>query len=626
MTLQKCLFVPFFLAVTSSALAQGGPPVITNQPQSQVVTQGMSAVFSVGVQTLTYPTYQWRFDGSNLFGATSNTFWIVNVQATNAGDYSVAITNSVGWAISSNATLTVLAPPVITTQPLSISRLQGGSAKFSVTASGTMPLRYQWNFNGANLSTGTNPDLQLVNLQAWQAGIYSVAVSNDLGWAISSNAVLTVRLDPGLVACWGNDTNGESTIPAGFSGGCKAIAAGGAHSLALRTNGMIFGWGDNTYGQLNVPPEATNVTAIAAGYYHNLALNADGTVTAWGGNNGFGELNVPTGLFDVVGIAAGAHHNLALKRDGTVVAWGSDSDGQIDVPLNLSNVVAIAAGYYHSLALTRTGVVIGWGRDLSGEIDVPMGLTDVVALSAGDSYSLALSANRTVTAWGDNSFGQTNVPAVLGLVAAISAGGYHALALKPNGTVVAWGQDTFGQSDVPFGVSTMVAVSAGAYHSLALKGDGTPVITVQPVSQHVNPGDTASFAVLAVGNAALAYQWHFNDVDLDGATKNTFTLANAQLSDSGRYSVTISNALATALSSNATLAVGNAVLLQPGGFAADGFHIQVTGPGGVYLLQATPDFANWGIVTTTNAPPGVLVLTDPDAFSFTARFYRVVLQ
>ena len=115
-----------------------------------------------------------------------------------------------------------------------------------------------------------------------------------------------------------------------------AISAGYAHILALRKNGTVVAWGDNTYGQCDLPEGLNHVTAISAGYWHNLALKDDGTVVAWGGKSiaslikDYGQFSVPTGLKDVTSISAGELHNLALKRDGTIVAWGSNERGESD--------------------------------------------------------------------------------------------------------------------------------------------------------------------------------------------------------------------------------------------------------------------------------------------------------
>jgi alpha-tubulin suppressor-like RCC1 family protein len=83
---------------------------------------------------------------------------------------------------------------------------------------------------------------------------------------------------------------------------------------------------------------------------HDLALKRDGTVVAWG-NNSSGQTNVPPDLTNVIAIAAGANHSLALRKDGTVVAWGANNAGQTNVPPGLSNVIAISGGGLSSVAI-----------------------------------------------------------------------------------------------------------------------------------------------------------------------------------------------------------------------------------------------------------------------------------
>src|SRR5437899_168746 len=113
-----------------------------------------------------------------------------------------------------------------------------------------------------------------------------------------------------------------------------------------QTSGTVISWGDQVIPYVQ---PGTRYQAIAAGGEHSLALKSDGTVVAWG-DDCCGETTVPADLTGVVAIAGGGVHNLALKSDGTVVAWGYNGVGQTTVPGNLTGVIAIAAGADHNLA------------------------------------------------------------------------------------------------------------------------------------------------------------------------------------------------------------------------------------------------------------------------------------
>jgi uncharacterized repeat protein (TIGR01451 family) len=292
---------------------------------------------------------------------------------------------------------------------------------------------------------------------------------------------------PGTVISWGWNGQGQTDVPADLTD-VTALAAGGAHSLALESDGTVVAWGDNDFGQTDVPAGLIDVTAVSAGGTHSLALKGDGTVVAWGDNR-HGQIDVPAGLTGVTAIAAGHVCSVALQGDGAVVAWGDNFYGQLDVPAGLTGVTAIDAGETHVLALKSDGTVAAWGAEYGdvgsvdvGQIDVPAGLTGVTAIDAGDYHSLALRGDGTVVAWGDNeSWGQTDVPGGLTGVTAISAGNTHSLALKGDGTVVAWGRDDYGQATVPAGLTGVTAVSAGGAFSLALRVD-LPTLAITTAS------------------------------------------------------------------------------------------------------------------------------------------------
>src|SRR2546428_241459 len=115
-----------------------------------------------------------------------------------------------------------------------------------------------------------------------------------------------------------------------------------------QTAGTVVSWGQQVIPYVQ---PGTRYQAIAGGGLHSLALRSDGPAVTSGGTSDHGETTVPASLTGVIAIAAGRSHSLALKSDGTVAAWGDNSSGQSTVPANLTGVIAIAAGGYHSLAL-----------------------------------------------------------------------------------------------------------------------------------------------------------------------------------------------------------------------------------------------------------------------------------
>jgi len=169
-------------------------PAITTQPVSRTNVVGTSTSFSV-VATGTSLTYQWQFNGVNIAGATASTYTLASVQTNNAGNYTVVITNLAGKVTSAIAklTVTVPTPPKIGTQPVSQTVTAGQSATFSVAATGTAPLSYQWRFNGTNIANATNSTYTVINAQSANVGGYTVVVSNGTGAVTSSAATLNIK-------------------------------------------------------------------------------------------------------------------------------------------------------------------------------------------------------------------------------------------------------------------------------------------------------------------------------------------------------------------------------------------------------------------------------------------------
>lgn len=316
-----------------------------------------------------------------------------------------------------------------------------------------------------------------------------LVASNSVG--VSFGAVQWFRVDNApKISAWGDNEYGQLQVPQNLTN-VVAVAGGGAfYSVALQADGTIHDWGYD-YQSPGIPASATNVVALGIGRgigtVLNLALRSDGTVVNWEAS---GNLTPPP-LKNVVAVAVGDTQGLALEAGGQLVAWpiySGNQFGQSTVPPGLTNVVAISCGAAHDLVLLANGTVAAWGYNDDGETNVPPNATNVVAIAAGSYHNLVLRADGTVVAWGDDGAGQSDVPAGLSNVVAIAGGGFHSLVLKSDGTVVAWGGGgwPYGQATVPLGLSNVVAIAACGFHSLVLGGNVPPVVDSQTNSGSVN--------------------------------------------------------------------------------------------------------------------------------------------
>ncbi len=278
----------------------------------------------------------------------------------------------------------------------------------------------------------------------------------------------TLVVEAGDILGWGDNSygqlgNGSNQIstPVELLTGASAVSTSGGHTLGLKAGGTVWAWGANGQGRLGdgttlnryTPVQVlasagvglTGVTAISAGGTHSLALKSDGTVWAWGDNYnrqlGDGTTtnrsypvqvlaSAGEALTGVTAISAGGSFSLALKSDGTVVAWGYNGNGQLGDGTSLPRTYPVQV---HASA----GVA----------------LTGVTAIDAGGGHSLALKSDGTVVAWGYNYYGQVGnnavldqkyAVAVLDNASAVSAGGNHSLAVKSD-SVWGWGMNGSGQ-------------------------------------------------------------------------------------------------------------------------------------------------------------------------------------
>ena len=183
----------------SSTFTGGAVPVLTQQPASQTVYVNSNVLLAASASGAGPILYQWRFHGTNIASASNATLLLRSIQPSQAGDYQVAAFTAAGSTVSSNAFLSVVYPVTILAQPQSVTTKAGSKVTFTVTAMGSSPIRCQWLLNGAVIPQATNTSLVLSNAQPSQGGIYSAVLSDAYSTVTSSNAVLSVLVDPAII-------------------------------------------------------------------------------------------------------------------------------------------------------------------------------------------------------------------------------------------------------------------------------------------------------------------------------------------------------------------------------------------------------------------------------------------
>jgi hypothetical protein len=252
-----------------AAYVGGAAPVINSQPADTTVVASGNASFSVTAGGVGPFSYQWRFNGKPIPGATSATLTLNNVQPSQAGQYSVVVLTAANSIASRDATLTVQIPPSIVSQPQSQSVFPATTVSFSIVAVGTSPITYQWRYNGADIPGATQAMLILNNVQPSQAGIYEVLVANPVTFLPpSSPAVLNVYTNP-IIVVQPKTFSGPPGTNASFS------------ISAISSTPIRYQWSFNgtpLAGATNSTLTVTNIQLPNAGNYQVLLTDSYGFV------------------------------------------------------------------------------------------------------------------------------------------------------------------------------------------------------------------------------------------------------------------------------------------------------------------------------------------------------------
>jgi beta-galactosidase len=601
------------LCTTGTSSAQAA--VIQAQPQAATALVGQSAMFTVTASGKPSPSYQWLENNTVIPGATSATYITLPIASTdNGASFSVIVSNGENTVTSSSAVLTVgttsggggggAAAPVITTQPASQTVAPGATATFSVAATGSGTLTYQWFKNSATIAGATSESYTTPATAAADNGSqFSVVVTSN-GTSVTSNpAVLTVSsagssdviaIDAGSPTGTGSfvgdtrctagdeyDPGHTITIPAAIAAisapeGVYESACQGGQTFIL--GGLVSG---NSY---TVVLHFAELYFTAAGKRQfNVAIN--GTPVA-------GLQN-----FDIFAAAGNASLTAVVKTIPNVTAVNGQiviafTNGAFDQPMfngieiqNTSTAttaatpaaISIDAGSPVAVGnfAADTACAIGAEYDPGQTITIPSSISAIAApekvyesacqgtrsyaipgLVSGNSYTVVLHfAELYFTAAGKRQFNVSiNGTPVTGLqnfdiFAAAGNARFTAVVKSIPSMIAANGQ-------------IVIAFSNGALDQPMVNGIevqgvmAAPAITAQPQNTTVNQGSTATFSVTAGGTGPLTYQWSKGGIAISGANSASYTTPPTVDSDNGStFQVAVTSGGQTTPSSIATLTV-----------------------------------------------------------------------
>jgi len=558
-------------------------PSVATEPTDQTVTAGQTATFTVVAAGSAPLNYQWNKNGTAITGATSASYTTPATTASDDGaQFAALIDNKVGRVTSNPVSLhvRVQVAPSITTQPTSQTVTAGQTATFSVAATGTAPLSYQWRKNNVAISGATSSSYTTLATTTSDTGsTFLVAVSNTAGTVPSAAATLTVNAAPVAPSISTQPTSqtvtasqtatfnvaATGTAPLSYQWQKNGVAISGATSSPYITpattgsdNGAQFTvLVSNTVG--NVTSNAATLTVNAAAVPPSITAQPTSQTVTAGQTATFSVAATGTAPLSYQWRKSGVAISGAISSTyATPATTSSDSGAQFTVLVsntvgsvtsNAATLTVNAVPVAPSITSQPTSQTVTAGQTATFNVTA----TGTAPLSyqwrkSGVTISGAISASYTTPAASSSDNGAQFTVLVTNMVGNVIS---NAATLTVNAAPVA------------------------------------PAITIQPTSQTVTAGQSATFNVAATGTAPLSYQWRKSGVTISGATSSTYTTPATTSSDNGaQFTVLVSNTAGNVTSSAVTLTV-NAAPVPPSITAQPTSQTVAAGQTAVFSVAAT---------------------------------------
>jgi len=585
--------------------AQTAAPTISTQPKSLTVNAGTALTFTV-VAAGTPLTYQWEFNGVAIAGATAASYALASATPANAGTYAVVVTNSIGSTTSSNATLLIYVPYVVST-------LAGQALTTGTTDATGAAARFDNPEGIAVDSAGMVYVVDTVNCtirKVTPAGVVStlagtpgVAGSSDgTGSAAQFNYPAGIAVDSAgnlYVADTFNSTIRKITPAGGVTtlAGLAPTAAvpspensGSANGTgaAARFNfprGVAVDGADNVYVADTLNSTVRKITP--AGVVTTLAGNPAQTPQTLDGTGAAALFDYPFGI--------------AVNSAGSI--WVADTSGQTIRAVTPAGVVTTIGGLAGNAGSAGgAGAVARFNSPTAIAVD---GTGNLYIADTNNSLVREITPDGTVV----------TLAGLAGNTGSVNASGSSARLFFPYGIAV----DSAGNLYLADTYNAEVRL-ASAQSPVQF----APTIQTQPSSQTVNIGATAVLSVSASGNPAPSYQWSLAGTPVAGATSAILTLTNVQPSSAGSYTVTVTNTIGSVTSNAAVLTVTfpPVISVQPSSqspYAGATINVAVTASGatsyqwslnGVPLPGATSTTLALNNIGTNQAGSYTVVLTN----------------